>query len=136
MAKVRFYFDDGTNEYTFPLVYHISDPQEGMKATVIEGNRGDGSIVIDGGKKSQEITIRGKIMKEDGYFDINTEMGNMRTYVTTNVALLKIQHYNYGTSLWVDDKVYAVRRIGEIEFPESLRTLIQEYSVNFLVVSY
>lgn len=133
MAQVRLYFDDGTNQYTFPLVFHITDPKEGMKSTVIRGTRGDGSIVIPGGKQSQEIRIRGKIIDEDGYEDITTKMNEMKTKVTTNLATLKMQHYDSG---WQDDWSYTVRRISEIRFPQSLRTDSQEYECVFLVTSY
>jgi len=133
MATVRLYFDDGTNQYTFPLVFHVTDSKEGMKSTVIKGTRGDGSIVIPGGKQSQEIRIRGKIIDEDGYDAITTEMNLMRTKVTTDSATLKMQHYN---GSWVDDWSYTVRRISEIRFPQSLRTDIQEYECSFLVISY
>ena len=133
MAQVRFYFDDGTNQYTFPYVFHVSDPKEGMKATIIKGNRGDGSIIIPGGKKSQEIRIRGKIIDEDGYNDITTLMNEMRTKVTTNSATLKMQYYS---GSWISDWEYTVRRITEIRFPQSLRTDSQEYEVVFLVLTY
>lgn len=133
MAQVRFYFNDGTNQYTFPYVYHITDPKEGMKSTVIRGNRGDGSIIIPGGKKSIEIRVRGKIIDETGYDAITSKMNEMRQKVTTDNAILKMQHYN---GSWVDDWSYAVRRIEEITFPQSLRTDSQEYEAVFLVTSY
>jgi len=64
MAQVRFIYNQGeANEYVFPYAFHITDPEPGMKATIIRGTRGDGSIAIPGGKKSQEIHIRGKIVK-------------------------------------------------------------------------
>jgi hypothetical protein len=43
---VQFIFNDGSGEVILPLVYQISDPKEAIKATIIEGTRGDGSIVI------------------------------------------------------------------------------------------
>ena len=134
MAKVRLYFDDGTNQYIFPYVFHVSDPKEGMKATIIRGNRGDGNIVIPGGKKSQEIRIRGKIIDETGYNAITTKMNEMRQKVTTDSATLKMQYYSGGN--WIDDWAYTVRRIEEIRFPQSLRTDSQDYEVEFLVLSY
>lgn len=135
MATVRFYFDDGTNQYTFPYVFHVNDPKEGMKATIIRGTRGDGNIVIPGGKKSQEIRIRGKIIDENGYDAIMSKMNEMKTKVTTDSATLKMQHYSSG---WIDDWSYTVRRIAEIRFPQSLRTEddSQEYEVVFLVTSF
>lgn len=133
MATVRLYFDDGTNQYTFPYVFHVSDPKEGIKATIIIGNRGSGSIIIPGGKKSQEIRIRGKIIDEDGYNAITSKINEMKQKVTTNSATLKMQHYD---GSWIDDWAYTVRRITEIKFPQSLRTDTQEYEIVFLVTSY
>jgi len=127
-------FNDGTNNYDLPLVFSVSDPEPGMKATVIEGKRGDGSIVIPAGKKSQEITIRGKLTEtDDGYKDIVTLINEMRTKVTKDVATLTMKHYDSG---WVTDWSYTVRRITPIEFAESLRTSSQEYEIRFWVLSY
>ena len=106
-----------------------------MKATIIRGNRGDGSITIPGGKKSIEIRIRGKIIDDTGYDAITSKMNEMRTKVTSGSATLKMQHYN---GSWIDDWAYTVRRITEIRFPQSLRTEddSQGYEVVFLVISY
>jgi hypothetical protein len=123
-----------TGEYIFPHVFAISDPQQGIKATVIEGTRGDGSIVIPGGKKSQEITIQGRLIDNDGYADVTTLMATMRTMVTTDQSTLTLMHWTGST--WANDWNYSVRRIDEIDFPESLRTWDQEYSVRFLVIAY
>ncbi len=136
MATVRFVYNQGeANEYIFPYAFHITDPEPGMKATVIKGTRGDGSITIPGGKKSQEIRIRGKIIDDTGYDAITSKMNEMRTKVTTGSATLKMQHYN---GSWVNDWAYTVRRITEIRFPQSLRTEddSQEYEVIFLVTSF
>lgn len=133
MSTVRLYFDDGTNQYTFPYVYHVIDPKEGIKFRKIEGNRGDGSIIIPGGKKSQEIIIKGKIIDEAGYLVITSQMNEMRTKITSDPATLKMQHYDGG---WVDDWSFTVRRINEIKFPQSLRTDSQEYEVSFLVLTF
>jgi hypothetical protein len=104
-----------------------------MKATVIEGTRGSGSVVIPGGIKSQEIVIRGRLIDNDGYADLTSLMTTMRSMVTTNQATLTMEHW---TTTWVSDWSYTVRRIDEITFPESLRTWEQEYEVRFLVVAY
>jgi hypothetical protein len=126
-------FTEGTINYDLPHVFQISDPKEGIKATVIEGTRGDGVIVIPGGKRSQEIIIRGRLIDNDGYADLTTLISEMKTKVTTNQATLTLKHYD-GT--WVQDWAYTVRRIEEIEFPESLRIWEQEYSIRFLVIAY
>jgi hypothetical protein len=133
---VQLVLNDGISglEYIFPHVFRVSDPKEGMKATVIPGTRGDGSIVIPGGKRSQEITINGRLIDDDGYADITSLMTTMRSMVTTNQATLTMMHWTGST--WQNDWQYTVRRIDEIEFPESLRVWEQEYSVTFLVIAY
>jgi len=127
-------FNDGVNNYDLPHVFKISDPKEGIKATVIEGTRGDGVIVIPGGKKSQEITIQGRLFDNDGYADLSTLIAEMKTKVTTSQATLTLKYWNGAT--WVNNWAYTVRRLDEIDFPESLRTFEQEYSINFLVIAY
>lgn len=139
--RVIINFSDGTYDYDLPHVFVVSDPKEGIKATVIEGRRGDGSLVIPGGKKSQELIIRGRLIDNDGYADIVTLMNEMRTKVTTNVATLTMKHLNplYGESgedEYIIDWAYTVRRIDTIEFLESLRISSQEYEIRFLVISY
>jgi len=133
---VQVVLNDGVSgsEYIFPHVFKISDPKEGMKATVIEGKRGDGVIVIPGGKRSQEITITGRLIDNDGYADLTTLMTTMRNMVTTSQATLTLEHWTGST--WQTDWQYTVIRIDEISFPESLRTWEQEYNVKFLVISY
>ena len=121
-------------EYIFPNVFSISDPEKGMKATVIEGTRGDGSIIIPGGKKSIDITIRGRLIDNDGYADLTTRMASMRNLVTTDQSTLTLEHWTGST--WQTDWEYTVRRIEPIDFPESLRTWEQEYSVRFLIIAY
>jgi hypothetical protein len=130
--EVKINFDDGDYSYDFPYVYSLDDPQEGMKATVISGIRGSGSIVIPGGKKSQEIVVKGRLLADD-YKALTTLMNTMRTSVTTNVATLTLKHNDSG---WITDWSRTVRRITEISFPESMRTGVQEYEVRFLQISY
>ena len=125
-------FDDGTYDYNLPYVFAISDPKEGMKATVIRGTRGDGSIVIPGGKKSQEIKIKGKLFDQDGYKDLQVLIKKMRDEITTNVATLTLKHKE-GAS-WVTDWQHSVRRINEIRFPTSFRIGVQNYECTFLVI--
>jgi len=129
-------FDDGTHDYDLPYVFHVTDPKEGMKATIIQGNRGDGAIVIPGGKKSQTIEVRGKLYDADGYEDITTLMNTMRSNITTDVATLTLKHRPITGGAWTTDWSYTVRRISEIEFPQSMRVGVQEYRVAFLVLAY
>ena len=127
-------FDDGTNSYDFPLVANVSDPIPGSKATVIEGVRGDGSIVIPAGKKSQEIIVRGVFIEDgDGYKDLVTAINEMRTKVTKDIATLTLKHYDGG---WINDWQVTVRRIAPIVFTPSLRTNTQKYIATFFVIGY
>jgi hypothetical protein len=127
-------FNDGSNNYDFPTVYSISDPEAGAKDTVIEGNRGDGSIVIPGGKRSSTISIKGVLVNHAGYAALTTDIGTMRSNVTNSVATLTLKHWTGAT--WQNDWSYTVKREGEIRFPESLRTDFQEYSIDFRIISY
>lgn len=126
----------GSSNYDLPLVQSISDPEAGIKATKIDGTRGNGCIIIPAGKQSAEIRVRGILFDTDGYIDITTLMATMRSSVTTNSATLTLKYWNgsgYTTS-WT----YTVRRISPIEFPESddLRTSAQPYEITFLITAY
>jgi hypothetical protein len=132
---VQLTFADGVNTYIFPLVQGISDPKEGIKATVIEGNRADGAIVIPGGRKSIEIKVKGILLDNDGYVDLETLIAEMKSKVSTSVATLTLKYW--GGSAWVTTWAYTVRRIDEIEFEQdNLRTNDIEYNITFLVLSY
>lgn len=130
---VQCVFNDGSGDYILPHTFQISDPESGGKDTIIEGIRGDGCIVIPAGKKSETITIRGRLIDNAGYAGLTTLMTTMRTMVTRDQATLILKHYD-GT--WVQDWQYTVRRIEPIDFSESLRIWEQEYSIRFFIVSY
>lgn len=132
--QVKINFNDGTNSYDFPLVQTCPDPIEGSKAVVHEGNRSDGVITIPGGKKSQEIIVRGIIVDEDGFVNIQTKIVEMKTKVTTNIATLTKKYWNGST--WVNVWQYVIRRIEAIQFDESFQTNDQPYMVRFLIVSF
>jgi len=134
--QVQVVFNLGeVSQYIFPLVQAIGDPQEGMKATVIEGTRGDGVIVIPGGKKSQELRIKGILLDNDGYVDLTTLMDGLRSAINTDAATITIRHYTGST--WQIDRTWNVRRIDEIEFQEdNMRTDSIEYTCRFLVTGY
>jgi hypothetical protein len=129
-------FNDGTNNYDLPHVQEIHDPNPGMKATVIHGTRGDGCLVIPGGKQSEELIIRGILFDADGYKDLTTLINEMKSKVTTDSATLTLKHKE-GASFVVDWS-YTVRRNKPIIFPNSddMRTQSQPYEVRFLITSY
>lgn len=130
---VVFNFNDGTNDYDLPHVFSVSDPSPSMKSTVIEGNRGSGSIVIPGGQKSVEITLRGNMIADD-YEALTDLISDMKSKITTNPATLTLMQWT--GSAWENNWSYAVRRLKEINFPESLRLDVQEYEVSFFIISY
>ena len=131
--QVKLNFNDGTYDYDLPIVQSVSDSKAAMKAVVIPGIRGSGSVVIPGGQKSIEINVRGKLFAE-GYKLLTDAMNTMRTSVTTDVATLTLKH-NVGAG-WLTDWARTVRRIEEIRFPASLRTNSQDYEISFLQISY
>jgi hypothetical protein len=131
---VKLNFNDGVNNYDLLHVSKILDPAPGSKATIIEGNRASGAIVIPGGKKSIRIIIKGVIFDSDGFADLETAIEDMKSKVTTSVATLTLKYWT--GSIWQNVWAYTVRRVNEIDFPESLRTDAQEYDVEFLVISY
>lgn len=131
--QVTINFNDGIYDYDLPVVQSENGSNlAGKKDVIIEGNRGDGSIVVPGGKKSQTITVRGILMGID-YKAITTLMNTMRTNITTDIATLQMTHVDGGV---VTDWTYTVKRITEIRFPENLRISSQEYEIDFLVISY
>lgn len=133
--QVTLNFNDGTYNYDIPHIFDLSDPKEGMKATVIDGVRGDGAIIIPGGKKSQEIVVKGTLYDIDGYADLTTLISTMKTDITTNPAVLTLKHWS--GSAWVNDWAYSVRRIEPIEWESSsLRLDAIQYSIRFIVISY
>lgn len=135
--QVKVNFDDTVSDYDLPYVQNVSDPKEGMKATVIRGTRGDGAIIIPGGKKSQDITIKGKIFETD-YKAMTLAMDALKAGITTNVATLTLEHYDDTVSApgWQVDWAYTVRRIDEIKFSDSMRIGVIEYEVTFVVIAY
>jgi len=103
------------------------------KDIIIEGTRGDGAILIPGGKKSQRITISGVILGAD-YKAITDLMNTMKSSITSASGTLLMEHKE-GAS-WITDWTYTVQKINEIEFPTNLRISYQEYNCEFLVLSY
>ena len=129
---VKVNFNDSVYDYDFPLVYSINDPQPKLKDTIIRGTRGDGSIRIKGGKQSQTIVVKGRLLADD-YKALTALISTMRTSITTDAATLTLKHYDGG---WVTDWAMTVFRNSEIIFEESMRTSVQNYEVRFLVLSY
>jgi len=134
-AYFRLYQSDGVSLiYTFPLVQEANYPQTPRKSVVVEGQRGKGAVVIDGGEASWEMTIRGLIMidtADEGYEEIIVDIDALESAVAVNTPYIlkisKTDSTNYE---------YRVKRIEAIEYPQSLRTDSQEYIVKLLVNSW
>jgi hypothetical protein len=138
---VKCIFNDGSGDYELPHVQTIKDNKEGMKATVLEGTRANGSIVIPGGKKSQTISISGILFDTDGYEDLTTLINALKAAITTSPATLTLKHYDSdhsGGGAYVNDWQYSVVRIDEIEIDDQskFRTESVNYTVAFLVTGY
>ncbi len=131
--EVKITFNDGSGDYILPYVQSETGSNAAdEKSVIIEGTRGDGSIYIPGGKKSKRIVIKGVILGD--YKEITDLMNDMKTKITTDTATLIMKHKE-GVS-WVNDWSYVVRRIGEIQFPETFRTDKQEYQINCIIIAY
>jgi hypothetical protein len=133
------YNKDQADEYIFPLVQAITEPKEGSKSVVIQGNRADGSIVIPGGKQSQEITIKGKLWSDDGYVDLMDKLNTMKTKIGSDVVTITKEWWDSslsGGGDWVTTWVYTVRRIEPIIFADSLQTDMIDYTATFLIIAY
>jgi len=135
-VRVTFLKDgSGYTPYTLPLIQDIEDPEPSMKETEIDGTRGDGTIVIPGGKKSQTIKINGLLYDDDyDFVSISTAMAAMRTALTTDTGTLTLEYYASGA--WHTVWTFTVRRLSEINFPPSLRVDSQKYEVSFKVLTY
>lgn len=123
-----------------PHIQSITDIQPGIKNIVIEGIRGDGALVIPGGRPSYNITVQGILLSSDttlpdgtayatadgtNYEKLTEQMDWLRTYVVTDETHLYVEKTD---ATYAD---YTVRRLGDIGFRDSLRTSVQEYSISF-----
>jgi len=126
--KFLLYSSDGiTLVYTFPIVQMTNAPQSVKRNVIVEGIRGKGCIIIDGGETSWDLHIRG-IFKADNYTDITTLIDALETAVPVQTKfVLKIER-SISTVYQ-----YNVIRTESIEYPESLRTDSQTYEVVFRV---
>lgn len=110
--------------YTFPVVIYTNLPHgQNKNSVVIEGTRGKGCIIIDGGDSSWDLIIRG-VITGDNYQEIVTAMDALNTAVAMNTAYkLRVDK---SPSTYYE---YNVKRIQRINYPESLRTSHQIYEI-------
>jgi len=123
-----------------PHIQGVDDAEPGIKNIEIEGTRGDGSLIIPGGRESQDIIIDGIILASDSSLPDGTAYSNPNgtnyekimeqiDWLRINVPTTETHLYVEKTSSTYDD--YVVRRIGKIIFPKNLRRNIQEYTITF-----
>jgi len=114
----KFYLYDSTRItllYTFELVNYTNAPQSIKRTVEIEGQRGIGYIIIDGGDKAWDMIISG-ILDGADYDEITNKIYIMETTIAVNTPY--ILRFNKTKNTYFE---YRVKRIGIIEYPESLR---------------
>jgi hypothetical protein len=124
------------NSTVLPVIQSITDSEPAYKDVVIDGNRGDGSIVIPGGKKSVTISVKG-VLLGDSFDDLTDKKVALSAALPTSPGVLSLQQYVNST--WKNVWSYAVKRQGEIVFEgddENRRLSQMPYMVNFLILSY
>lgn len=131
--QFKLYQSDGlTLQYTFLAVQDCNYPASPRRNVTIEGARGKGGVIIDGGLKLWDMEIRGYIF-EDNYEDLIVAIDAMETAIVANTPyILKIDKTSTTTY------EYRVKRVDAIEFPidEGMRTKYQEYIVYLKVNSW
>lgn len=120
--------------YTFPIVQYTNAPQSPKKIVEIEGQRGKGSITIDGGGQAWDLEIRGLFMitsADEGYEEITADIDAIESVIVLNTPyILRIDRT--ASTYWQ----YRVKRIEPINYSESLRTDSQIYEIRFRVNSW
>ena len=131
----KLYASDGTTLlYTFLLVQQTNAPQSVKKTVEIEGQRGKGSIIIDGGEASWDLIINGVFAifnADEGYEEITDAIDAIETAIQLNTPY--ILRIDKDASTYYE---YHVKRVEPIEYPESLRTDSQRYTVHLKVNSW
>ncbi len=126
----KLYQSDGlTLVYTFPVVQDCNYPASPRRNILIEGTRGKGGILIDGGDSVWDLNITGYLIA-NSYEELITKIDEMENNVVANTPyILKI---NKTISTYYE---YKVKRIDAIEYPidEGFRTNYQLYTVHFKV---
>jgi hypothetical protein len=122
----KLYASDGvTLVHTFEAVQFTNAPQTVKRNSVISGIRGQGCIVIPGSTAQWAVIIRG-VMQADDYQALVVKMDAMEAIALHTNYVLKILK-TVSTAY-----TYNVQRIEPIQYPESLRTDFQEYTIEFL----
>jgi len=117
-----------TLKYTFPIVFQANYPHSEQNLIEHESVRGKGSIIVDGGTSSWDLTLKGVLRAAD-YAALIVLVEAMESAVVLNTPyVLKISK-TISTSY-----EYKVKRITAIEYQEdNLRTNYMEYTITFRV---
>jgi hypothetical protein len=119
-------------QYTFTAVQDANYPHSEKDFIEHTSQRGKGSVIIDGGEKAWDLTIRFVISGTD-YEDLTDEIDDLESDIDLNVPyVLKIDKTNSTTY------DYNVKRILPIEYPieSNLRNTFQEVIITFRVNSW
>ena len=139
IPRIRFGSSYVTSK-VLPHVQSIGNIEPGIKNIQIEGIRGDGSLVIPGGRPSYDIIVRGILLGSDTTLPDGTAYdsptGTKYEHIAEQIDWLRDNIDTEESYLYVDKTSgvydsYLVRRISEIQFPDSLRNSVQEYIINF-----
>ena len=118
-------------KYTFPVVFQANYPHSEKKLIEHESVRGKGSIIVDGGESSWDLTLKGVLIAAD-YAALMVLVEAMESAVVLNTPyVLEI------TKSISTDYEYKVKRIEPIQYEEdNLRTNCLEYTITFRVNSW
>jgi hypothetical protein len=133
-VKFNLYQTNGTSlVHTFETIFSANYPH--TEKTLIEHTnvRGKGSIIVDGGDSSWDLTLKGVIFAAD-YDAIMTKVAAIESAVVLNTPYyLKITD-KAGT---VNKYEFKCKRITPIEYTEdNIRTNYLEYQVTLRIFSW
>lgn len=124
--------DGVTLQYTFTIIVDANYPNSEEHYIEHEGVRSKGSLLISGGTKAWNLTIKGYI-SGDNYQGLIDSIDALETAVAFNTPyVLKIDKDNLSVYS------YNVKRVSPILYPidENMRTNYQEYQITFRVNSF
>jgi hypothetical protein len=130
----KLYDSTGTSlVYTFPVVFDTNIPQTPSNAITIEGLRGKGGIILDGGTALFEIYLHGVLITTD-YEALTVLIDALESAVPIHTAF-KLRLDKTASTYYE----YNVKRIKAIEYPidnQDVRNTIQEYTIYFSANSW
>jgi len=134
------------NNKKLPHIQSILDPKPAKKNIVIEGIRGSGCLIIGGGTSSFDIVLAGILTASDTQLPDGTPLTKpngteyekimeQKNYLETIIPaentdrILKVEKADGSYNQ------YTVRRVSDIEYPESQRISVQTYTIRFKVLN-